>query len=122
MKVLVNTEASRNYIRRCYQKARPSCGKIHNSQWAEQLKSIEGIWLEVDTKFLFVDQFNVRNNNNELLGLMLSDISEIKDDVRKISIKCNWCGNLMNVSHDKSCTNCKKSEYLEKWIPKFPKK
>lgn len=53
---------------------------------------------------------------------MLYDISDIKDDAIKPSIKCDWCGNLMPLEEDKVCNKCQKSEYLEKWIPKSPKK
>lgn len=59
MKVLVNPEASKNYHRRCYIGSHPRCGMLHYPKWVEILKSVEGKWLEVDTKFLFANQFKI---------------------------------------------------------------
>jgi hypothetical protein len=76
--------------------------------------------LEVDTEYLFSDQYNtvpIPGISENGLRLMDEDITEVIDDARTGKGKCNWCGStvddLENPCHDK--------KYLTVFKPFKPK-
>lgn len=124
MRIKVQDNAAQNYITRCYSKANPRCGMLHNPKWVETLKQVEGQWLEVETEHLFGDQFNtvpIPGVSDNGLRLMVQDISEIEDDVREGVIKCRWC---YGYDHDNDgmCDKCGRGDYLHKLNPIGPYK
>jgi rubrerythrin len=78
-----------------------------NDDYNKELKRLCGKWVKVETKFLFRDQFNVKN-----LRIMLRDVEAIEDDIRPYRKRCNYCGHHAAKS-DKVCPHCKQTGYFE---------
>lgn len=74
MKVLIKKTAGSDYSR-----------DDHN----KTLKSIRGQWVNVDTQYLFRDQYNLADYN---LRIYDRDIDAVQDDERKGLVKCGYCG------------------------------
>jgi hypothetical protein len=118
MRVRVHPNASTNYIRRCYRHAPPTCGRLHNPDFAAMLEAVQGQWLEVETAYLFNDQFNtapIPGVSKNGLRLMDADIIAIEDDERPGRARCNWCGHHGPVGDP--CTHCGKSGFGETFYP-----
>lgn len=73
MLIHIKPNASQLYMRKFTEQ------QIPNRKWFETLKSVDGKVLEVETKFLFKDQFNTTNG----LRIMEESVSKIINDVRK---------------------------------------
>lgn len=119
MRVLIYKNAAANYHRRCYRKAHPACGMLHNPEWEKMLEKIEGTWVEVETEHLFADQFNtapIPGVSETGMRLMIEDVEAIEDDVRDGVFKCGWC---YGYDHNKDgkCDKCSESEYLKPLNP-----
>ncbi len=59
----------------------------------EELNKLDGKWIEVETSFIFKDQFNtvpLREGHNGL-RVHLRNIKEIKNDFRIGRFLCRWC-------------------------------
>jgi stalled ribosome alternative rescue factor ArfA len=92
-----------------------------NWEWAALLEKLQGMTLEVETDFLFRDQFNVGPvpGISEGLRIMNNSVAEVIDDVRNGKMRCQWCGKCSDVAD--VCPHCGKSEYREmfniiKWV------
>jgi len=71
--ITVRNDASESYIRRE--------SVAVNWHWAETLSKIEGMRIEIETEFLFVNQFNtvpIKGVSDEGLRLMAMDCSKIE--------------------------------------------
>jgi hypothetical protein len=108
MKVLMKHGLASLYRRR-------SMTSTYNSKWYTMLLKIEGTILEVDTEYLFQDQFNCITPDGTGIRVMLNDVSAIIGDIRGNLQYCTWCG-----SHSPKelprCSKCEKSEYLEPMV------
>ena len=117
MRIKIRKGASLFYIQRCYRNAHPECGMLHRPEWADMLKKVEGKWLEVETEYLFKDQFNTAPipGVSELgMRIMIEDVEEIEDDIREGLSRCNFCGkHALNPSLDGPCSLCGQVGYLE---------
>ena len=85
MRVKIREDAAAAYVRRCYAHAHPQCGRLHSPEFADMLRAVQGQWLEVETDWLFRDQFNtvpIPGVTENGLRVMVSDIDEVEDDVR----------------------------------------
>jgi hypothetical protein len=85
MKIKLTQEAASEYVRRCYKGANPRCGMLHNPQWAEMLRKVQGQWLDVETEYLFRDQFNtgpIAGVSEQGMRIDAASVAEIADDVR----------------------------------------
>ncbi|TFG97485.1 hypothetical protein E4H12_08505, partial [Candidatus Thorarchaeota archaeon] len=79
-------------------------------KWIEMLKQVQGTTLEVETKYLWDNQFNtapipgVSKNGMRILDFKneKSIIEEIIDDVRPYRHKCVSCGNYIIYGHNPS--------------------
>ena len=114
MEILINENASRNYVRRCYKGARPDAVGLHSENVYNVLKSLEGKWIEVETEHLFSDQFNtvpVEGVTELGIRIHMADVVEIKDDVRKGLKKCVHCFGYDH-NQDGICDRCDQSQYL----------
>ena len=90
---------------------------IFNEKWYEILKKIDGKTLEVETKYLFKDQFNtvpIKDVSEQGLRIMGNMVDEVMDDVRIDKKKCCYCGTVTE-NINKKCPKCNKSEYFEEW-------
>lgn len=68
---------------------------IPNREWADILRKIEGMTIEIDTKHLFRDQFNtvpLPGISDIALGVPDSVVERVIDDVRPGMVKCRDCG------------------------------
>lgn len=76
------------------------------------LLHIEGLWVEVETDFLFVDQFNLVPTFGTANGLrvMETEISDIINDMRPERKRCGWCGN-NEPNEAYVCTKCGRVEF-----------
>ena len=84
MRIKLDDNAASNYVTRCYRNASPSCGMLHNPEFSAMLEKVQGKWLEVETDYLFEDQFNTAPipGVSELgLRVMAEDVAEIENDV-----------------------------------------
>lgn len=66
-----------------------------NWEWAEMLQKLEGKWLEVETDFLFKDQFNtppIEGVSESGMRIMESMVEVVENDARKEMVKCQYCG------------------------------
>lgn len=109
MKIRIKQNASEIY-----------CERVHptqySSSWYEKLILIEGKVLEVDTEYLFKDQFNTKPIKNiSELGMRIEQdlVDEVIDDERPGKARCNWCGKV-SLKTD-VCTCCGKTGHLEKF-------
>lgn len=74
MKVLIKKSAGSDYNR-----------DEHNVT----LKKLRGLWVDVDTAYLFNDQYNLKDYG---LRVYDSDIDAVQDDARRGLVKCGYCG------------------------------
>jgi len=123
MEILINENAAKNYITRCYRNARPDAVGLHNEGFYNILKGLQGKWIEVETTHLFSDQFNtvpVEGVTGSGARIDLADVVEIKDDVRQGLKKCQWCFGY-DRNQDGVCDRCEKSEYLKDLVRSIAK-
>lgn len=121
MQIKLFKEAAANYVRRCYRHAHPSCGMLHRPEWADMLRKVEGKWLEVETEYLFADQFNtapIQGVSESGMRIMGEDVEEVRGDVRPGRCLDRWT----NKNYDSLPEECKVGErrqYIYQFIP-FP--
>ena len=96
MQILINENAAGNYIKRCYKHARPEAYGLHNENFYNILKNVQGNWLSVETEHLFSDQFNTAPIDG---------------------VKCQWCYGY-DKDNDGACDKCGKTEYLKPLNPR----
>lgn len=78
MEVLLNETVGRN----CSETTER--GKIDHA-----LFEARGTWQEVDTTYLFRDQYSLKNINARVMD---SNIQAVRDDERRGACRCNYCG------------------------------
>ena len=67
-----------------------------NWEWADKLDSIAGQTIEVETDYLFSDQFNtgpIPGVSDTGMRIMQAYVSEVIDDRRIGAYRCHYCGN-----------------------------
>jgi len=92
-------------------------GASYNS-YRQKINEVAGCWLEVDTKFLFKDQFNTTSGKHSGadLRIMLRNVAEIKNDVRVNRKFCRYCHHHTRIE-DKLCHNCNRDDHFEYFFP-----
>lgn len=93
---------------------------VINWEWAEILGKIQGMVLEVETEYLFKDQFNtgpIAGVSEQGLRVMAQSVAEVIDDIRPSKMRCHWCGKVSDLGT--VCSHCSKSEYLERLSPPY---
>lgn len=86
-----------------------------NWEWADIMGQIAGMELEVETDYLFKDQYNtapIPGISESGLRVMQNVVEEVIDDVRPLYLKCHWCGK-MTLKPAEVCSKCGKTEYLD---------
>lgn len=100
MKVLIKETAGADYTRDTFN---------------DTLRTLRGTWAEVDTSYLFNDQYNLKDSN---LRIFDKHIYAVQDDERAGLVQCGYCGKqfksaeelqahyveLDSIAHD--CENC----------------
>lgn len=91
---------------------------------------LAGQWVEVDTDFLFSNQFNtvpmIDGNGNPCNGfrVMESDVIGVRNDMREGRARCYWCGKhsifagKLSEIKETECVHCEKSGYLKDLTPR----
>lgn len=120
MKVKLYDQAARNYIQRCYRHASPACGRLHRPEFAAMLEKVQGKWIEVETDWLFADQFNtvpIEGVSETGMRLMSGDVEEIQDDIRVGRIFDRYTHkNYATINHvPKECFENGREYYLVRW-------
>lgn len=137
MKIVIRSNAKSIYVATCNAQ-RQHC----NWHWADLLELLQGKVLEVETEFLFKDQYNTAGlpeaEVNEMMGnlpnykakeqfeytrkallgglrVMAQSVDRVIDDVRPTKMRCNWCGRCGDVAE--KCAHCNRNDYLERFIP-----
>ena len=67
--------------------------KIKENAYKKDLIPLRGQWVEVDTKHLFNNQYNLKDYD---LRIFDEDIEAVKDDERKNRVGCGYCGKQYN--------------------------
>lgn len=114
MKIKIAEDAYLKYIAACVESHR----RIKH-EYGEQLVYLEGKWIDVDTRFLFKDQFNtapIPNVANNGVRIPIEYVDEIEDDERINHNRCSYCG-YKTLIFEKQCHNCLRTEYLEPLRP-----
>jgi hypothetical protein len=122
MRIKLTDNASSNYVRRCYNGAPASCGMLHRPDFAAMLKAVQGQWLEVETAYLFADQFNTAPipGVSELgLRVMASEVAEIEGDVRPGVIHDGWTNRhyFNREEIPAECLTPERAQYLKVFTP-----
>ena len=73
------------------------------ADFRRQLEALAGEIVEIDTQFLFRDQFNTVEPRG--LRLMTTHVAEVINDARPGRGRCNWCGNIVS-EPDMGCAHC----------------
>jgi hypothetical protein len=84
MKILIHPQASKRYVLSCYLTSNNGRPQLKD-RWFQIIKSIEGQWLDVETDFLFRDQFNtskIEGVNEYGLRIMNPLVKQIVEDAR----------------------------------------
>lgn len=77
-------------------------------------EKISGKTLEVDTEYLFKNEFNLKpipKISNYTIRIFIEDVDEIIDDEREGKAYCELCNETSNSTE--VCTHCGRSDYLE---------
>ncbi len=105
MKIKIKNGVSDLYVRK---------SRVINWNWAEMLEKVEGMTIEVETEYLFKDQFNtvpIPDVSESGMRIMQFCVEKVIDDIRPQKMSCHWCGR----TSDKglTCEHCGKKRYLE---------
>ena len=109
MKIKIRADARNYYIARCNCDRQPT-----NWDWADKMGMVAGMTLDVETNYLFRDQYNttpIQAVSDSGLRIMDYLVEEVIDDARQGMARCNWCGT--STKADAPCSKCGKTEYLE---------
>jgi hypothetical protein len=121
MQVRLHEDAHLRYIAR----NRDFRGDRVNREWVETLKKVDGQTLEVETEYLFSDQFNtapIPGVSENGLRLMVGDVAEVIDDERPGRGRCQWCGKtvVMDKVRGDTCPLCEVAGYITAFSQKGP--
>lgn len=84
------------------------------------LESIRGQWVEVETDYLFQDQFNtVPMLGGNGLRIMMDQVVAIQDDAREGKAKCRYCGHHDELSQFQTLQACPKKGCEIKYMEVF---
>lgn len=107
MKIVIKENASDIYLKR---------ERFPNMLWAETLSKIEGQTIEVETFYLFDNQYNtgpISGVTEQGLRIMDESVEKVIDDERIGKVKCSWCGT--SQPETDKCINCGKTEYIKQF-------
>ena len=83
----------------------------HSHNYYRMLKAIQGTYVEVETEYLFRDQFNtvpIPGVSELGMRIMWKYVDEIAEDARIGVMKCNHCGKQNYV--ELTCPDCKNEQ------------
>jgi hypothetical protein len=112
MKIKIREDAREQYI---VHRMVPGGGFI-NWEWADKLRAIQGMTLDVETTHLFGSQFNtvpIDGVSDVGMRIMAESVDEVIDDVRAGMMKCGWDYHVAPVGF--YCPKCGRKEYLRRF-------
>jgi len=104
MQLKIKEDAGNIFFKNHYKDRHPEhCMPAVTREYANMITAIQGMTIEVETEYLWDDQFNtvpiegVSDNGLRILDFKgeLSIIEEIIDDARPIRAKCENCGHYL---------------------------
>ncbi len=113
MKIRIREDARKYYIA-------SSMGTFINWDWANTMEQVQGMVLEVETEYLFKNQYNtvpVPGVSDNGLRIMDNMVSEVIDDEREGKARCNWCGK--TVPDAPMCFKCGRQGYMESFSNRY---
>lgn len=122
MKIRIHPDAAKRYADRRNSVIGPQgIWTEHEKRYFEFLTEAAGELLEVETEYLFSDQFNTgpwRSNGKGHSDcgwrVMHHEVVEVVDDVRPSKVRCNWCGKISEAIVER-CSHCTKDNHLERF-------
>lgn len=108
MKIIIKENAKSIYMQ--------SNRRSVNWEWAEKIEKLQGKTLEVETEFLFNNQFNTAPNEVSEKGMRIMEVlvSKVIDDARIGKQRCSYCGKVSEIKgNEKTCPHCNESDHLE---------
>jgi hypothetical protein len=93
MKIKLFPEAASQYVRRCYKGMPASAYGLHNEAYCNLLEQVNDKWLDVETDFLFSDQFNtapIEGVSVNGLRVMWTEVEFIEGDIRPGRVLDQW--------------------------------
>ena len=109
MKLKIKKDAGTIFIRNHYNGMRPEyCAPMSVREFADKISAIQGMTIDVETKYLWDNQFNTAPIEGiSDTGLRILDfedegsvIEEIIDDVRPHRLKCRHCHQYLREEDD----------------------
>ena len=88
--------------------------QVPNMEWLNILSKVAGKTLEVETEYLFKNQYNtapIPGVNENGLRIMSESVEKVINDIRPGLMRCNYCGKQAKISD--VCPHCKETKYLE---------
>lgn len=79
-----------------------------NWDYAAKLEELQGKTLDVETEYLFYDQFNTKD-----MRIYINSVEKVIDDIRQNKMRCQYCGKTSDIAD--ICPKCQKKEYLQKF-------
>lgn len=88
-----------------------------SQRYKKMLEQIEGKVVDIDTTYLFKDQFNtapIPGVSEQGLRLTLHEVDQVIDDARPGKGRCNYCGATVPAcERSDACPNCGRCGYVE---------
>lgn len=87
-----------------------------NYSWAAKLRALEGMTVDVETDYMFQDQYNtgpIPGVSDIGLRIMAQSVVEVIDDERPGAQRCQWCGRCSKVSD--TCPWCAHDDHLQRF-------
>ncbi|MDG0860350.1 hypothetical protein [Staphylococcus equorum] len=111
MKVRIKKDVKNNYLL-------DQDSYLDDYEFEDILDNIAGKTLEVDTEFMFPNEFNLKpipGLTNDFIRVFIEDVDKVIDDIRSGKAHCELCGETSDSLE--VCTHCGHSDYLEPLIP-----
>ncbi len=114
MKLKIKEDAGNIYAKNYYKgKSSTCCMPAVTREYADKITAIQGMTIEIETQYLWDDQFNTAPIEGiSETGLRILDfegersiIEEVLNDVRPLRHKCDKCGNYMRIG-DATINKC----------------
>ena len=84
----------------------------YNTDYQAKLAKLAGKLVDVETDYLFADQYNIKQEN---LRVFDYHVAEVIEDARSGRQRCQWCGKHSVIAA--ACPHCGKAEYLTAFTP-----
>lgn len=115
MKIRIKENASKLYWGHINARGSCYCPTNEERYFGEKLESINGKTVDVETQYLFSDQYNigpVSPDDKNGLRIMAEYVDEVIDDIRDNVGQCPYCGHNTIGKTEGFCDKCTDDSYL----------